>query len=338
MKMLCAVVSVVLAASATGLDVFWNVPTDECPPNVKFNLAEFGITQNSGDRFKGDKFNILYSPGMFPRVLKSGQGVNGGIPQRGSLEKHLFHLRNDIEDNIAPDYTGPAVIDFEEWQTTLRSSGVLKYRKMSKEYHRLQTKLGAIPHLDNVTAEALFERASRPFLERTLQVARELRPDALWGYYHYPYCKNYQPHVDYCAPAISADNDRSQWIYNNSVALYPSVYLLKHNYTSWDKNVQTRVILEETDRLATKAGGRPVYPYTWFGYHEVVNDYLSPGDLLATIGQVVTRQPAGLIIWGGSSNVNSSRLCRQLRDYVTFRLGPFIRWMLSRTERQLRTL
>ncbi|XP_037090479.1 hyaluronidase-like [Pollicipes pollicipes] len=209
---------------------------------------------------------------------------------------------------------------------------------MSKEYHRLQTKLGAIPHLDNVTAEALFERASRPFLERTLQVARELRPDALWGYYHYPYCKNYQPHVDYCAPAISADNDRSQWIYNNSVALYPSVYLLKHNYTSWDKNVQTRVILEETDRLATKAGGRPVYPYTWFGYHEVVNDYLSPGDLLATIGQVVTRQPAGLIIWGGSSNVNSSRLCRQLRDYVTFRLGPFIRWMLSRTERQLQTL
>ena len=56
----------------------------------------------------------------------------------------------------------------------------------------------------------LFERDARRYLEQTLKLARSIRPRALWGYYHYPYCKAYIPHVESCAPPISEDNNK--WV------------------------------------------------------------------------------------------------------------------------------
>ncbi|XP_043228445.1 hyaluronidase A-like [Amphibalanus amphitrite] len=355
MKMFVVLCLLAWSGSASALNVYWNVPTEECPKSVKFDLSKFGIIQNTGDTFHGDRFNILYQPGQFPhylqkkvtrrdgRIFKREEPVNGGIPQSGDLNKHLEQLRKDIEDIIPRHYSGPAVIDFEQWQPTLRSTGEIKYRNFSKEYHRSLVAAGVIPDptdmdaqtAGNYTAEALFERPARQYLEQTLQLARRLRPSALWGYYHYPYCKAYIPHVESCAPAISQDNDKTLWLYENSDALYPSIYYLKYKYTAWEKTMETRSRLEEADRMSRLVGGRPVFPYTWYAYHERHTDFLSPADLLGSLGQAAARRPAGVIIWGGSDGLNSTRLCLRLRDYVEHRLGPFVRWLRSLTDAQL---
>ena len=90
----------------------------QCPRSIKFRLAKFGITQNTGDTFHGDKFNILYQPGQFPRyVMKTvtnadgstmtkEEPLNGGIPQTGNLNKHLTQLRRDIEDIVPENFSG----------------------------------------------------------------------------------------------------------------------------------------------------------------------------------------------------------------------------------------
>jgi hyaluronoglucosaminidase len=44
-----------------------------------------------------------------------------------------------------------------------------------------------------VQAERRFEQYGRLFMENTLQLVKELRPRAKWGYYAFPYCYNYTP-------------------------------------------------------------------------------------------------------------------------------------------------
>ena len=46
----------------------------------------------------------------------NGKAVNGGIPQLGNLTKHLDFFRPNVSSMIVDqDYTGLAVIDWEQW-------------------------------------------------------------------------------------------------------------------------------------------------------------------------------------------------------------------------------
>lgn len=90
--------------------VYWNVPTMQCTSKkILFeNLYEkFGIIQNDGDRFNGEKITILYEPGDFPAIFKNESSGkyrlrNGGVPQEGSLEEHIDAFRIDLNQTI-PD-------------------------------------------------------------------------------------------------------------------------------------------------------------------------------------------------------------------------------------------
>lgn len=43
--------------------------------NVTFkNLKDFGICQNTMDKFRGEEITILYDPGMFPALLTDKTG------------------------------------------------------------------------------------------------------------------------------------------------------------------------------------------------------------------------------------------------------------------------
>lgn len=46
-------------------------------------LKTYGIRANSGDNFQGENVTIFYEAqlGLYPRILKNGKFVNGGIPQ-----------------------------------------------------------------------------------------------------------------------------------------------------------------------------------------------------------------------------------------------------------------
>ena len=90
--------------------------------------------------------------------------------------------------------------------------------------------------------------------------------------------------------------------------------------------------------MSRLVGGRPIFPYTWYAYHERHTDFLSPADLLGSLGQAAARQPAGIIIWGGSDSVNGTQPCLRLRDYVEHRLGPFVQWLRHLTDSDLADL
>lgn len=90
--------------------VYWNVPTVQCKSRkVLFeNLYEkYGIIQNNGDNFRGEKITILYEPGTFPAILKNETSGkyrfrNGGVPQEGNLDEHLKAFKEDLKE-IVPD-------------------------------------------------------------------------------------------------------------------------------------------------------------------------------------------------------------------------------------------
>lgn len=69
--------------------------------------SRWGIVQNSGDMFRGERMVILYDPGEFPALLHDKHGNllyrNGGVPQEGDLGRHLSKLRTQV-DELVPDH------------------------------------------------------------------------------------------------------------------------------------------------------------------------------------------------------------------------------------------
>jgi hyaluronoglucosaminidase len=102
------------------MSVYWNIPTFMCH-QYGFNFTEavtrFNIVQNKGDQFRGEKFSILYEPGLFPSLSRLANGSfhfrNGGVPQEGSLFEHIGAFKRDV-DLLVPDVhnNGNAIFRF----------------------------------------------------------------------------------------------------------------------------------------------------------------------------------------------------------------------------------
>lgn len=56
-------------------------------------------------------------------------------------------------------------------------------------------------------AEKRFESAGRKFVEETLKLSKNLRPNAKWGYYAFPYCFGKGSATD-CTSDVKKENDR----------------------------------------------------------------------------------------------------------------------------------
>ena len=73
---------------------------------------KYGIIQNEGDKFRGEKITILYEPGLFPAIFKNETSGkyrfrNGGVPQEGNLEDHLTVFKKDMQEIVPdPDFSG----------------------------------------------------------------------------------------------------------------------------------------------------------------------------------------------------------------------------------------
>ncbi len=88
----------------------WNVPTFQCHKyGLNFSqVSKWGMSQNYGDEFRGDRIALLYDPGWFPALLEANVGSdlvrrNGGVPQDGDITKHLEIFEQQIETKFIPD-------------------------------------------------------------------------------------------------------------------------------------------------------------------------------------------------------------------------------------------
>jgi hypothetical protein len=200
----------------------------------------------------------------------------------------------------------------------------------------------------NAAAAAEWEHAARVFMLATLNTARETRPHATWGFYDYPSCGDaageYSGADVECPPAMRAGNDKIQWMFTASDALFPSPYLISTNDT------YNRGFLRQPKREAQRvAPGKPVYYYMWSqflhsGYVTTfppasrpcqgrtqphAHDYIPSCHLSANEIQLMIQVPraegaSGVVIWGGGADQGNRSLCESFKSYFRDELGPAV--------------
>lgn len=116
-----------------------------------------------------------------------------------------------------------------------------------------------------------FESAAQEFMVSTLRKAKSFRPKQLWGFYLFPDCynhdysKNKESYTGQCPDVEKTRNDQLEWLWKESMALYPSIYLdqLLDSTPNSRKFVRARVM--EAMRISQQHHddySLPVFVYT----------------------------------------------------------------------------
>ncbi|CAF93363.1 unnamed protein product, partial [Tetraodon nigroviridis] len=342
------------------------MPTAHCQKhyNVCLDLRDFDIVENRRQDFQGQKMTIFYRDhlGMYPFISREGGKVNGGIPQLGHLSAHLSLAVTQISSLLRPNFTGLAVIDWEEWQPLWEKNlgEKMEYRRLSKRLVR-QERPGLSEKAVMSLARGMFEGGARKFMEVTLQAAIRTRPEGLWGFYGFPVCSNKHKrktddtYTGRCHTGSRRQNDRLSWLWGRSTALYPSIYLPRGLAGSSRAALMVRYTLLEALRVAsvwrhggTSSGATPVLPYARLAYTHTLaflskllvfkcvahNPFAAQTDLEHTLGESAALGAAGVVLWGELEFAKSEvcNICQPAVDYIHTVLGPFIRALRADTQ------
>ncbi|XP_065215815.1 hyaluronidase A-like [Planococcus citri] len=330
--------------------IVWNVPTFQCHKyGLNFSqVSDWGITQNYGDTFRGDRIALLYDPGWFPALLETTAQSdpvkrNGGVPQEGDVEKHLELFAEQIKNKLIPDenFAGIAIIDFEHWRPVWSENfgSLLQYRQISRQNEQHKHPLWSGGEIER-EASRRFEKAAWQFMRRTLKMARKMRPKALWGYYGFPLCFNFTPKNNRakCSDSVMENNERIKWLFEESSAIYPSLYYKKYSMTQHTRAQFMEGRVTESMRVARMSSTpTPVYPYTWFKYYDS-KEFVDKNDLINSMVIPKKDGAAGVIIWGSSNDVNTESKCRSLHNYVNTVLGPAAKQILHLPKEQVSSI
>ncbi|XP_060135406.1 hyaluronidase-like [Zootoca vivipara] len=318
--------------------VFWNAPTEQCRRRYKvdLDLNIFDIVTNPNETLSGSSVTIFYHThlGYYPHVEDNGESINGGVPQNESLTKHLIKAKADIERAIPmKKFHGLGVIDWENWRPQWDRNWGQKaiYRNKSLELVRKQYPQWPKNKIRQVAKEE-FENAGRDFMNSTLLLAEDMRPNGLWGYYLYPDCYNYdyKNHPDTytgkCPDIETLRNDNLLWLWKESTALYPSIYLeymlkgspnaLKFVHHRVKEAIRIASIARKDYALPVFVYARPYYTNTFHAFAEE--------DLVNTIGESAALGAAGVVLWGTMEYASSTDNCLTVKKYVDGLLGHYI--------------
>ncbi|KAB5536773.1 hypothetical protein PHYPO_G00111210 [Pangasianodon hypophthalmus] len=320
----------------------WNAPTEDCTPRhrVSFPFELFQIVAYPTEGFVRQNLTIFYKDrlGLYPYYETDGTPVNGGLPQLASLAEHLAKIPKGLQKYISePTAKGLAVFDWEEWRPLWIRNWNAKtiYREKSKKLILEKNPNWTAEQVTKV-AQQEFELSARKFMLETLRTAKSLRPQQLWGFYLFPDCYNHdylsssglKNYTGRCPEVEMQRNDQLRWLWTESTALFPSVYLGRalKDRTIGRQFVRNRV--REGMRLASTGNGtaRPVFVYTRPTYNNELT-LLTEMDLISTIGESVSLGAAGVILWGDASYASSSTSCSNLSEYL--RTGALGRYLLN---------
>ncbi|XP_026791484.2 hyaluronidase-2 [Pangasianodon hypophthalmus] len=315
----------------------WNAPTEDCRPrhDVHFQLDQFQIVASPNEGFTKQNLTIFYKDrlGLYPYFNSDNNPVNGGLPQIASLTQHLEKMPQDIVRYIHnPAAKGLAVIDWEEWRplwirnwdtkNIYRNQSRLLVSKKNPTWDQIQV---------NKVAQQEFEISGRTFMLKSLQLAKSLRPNQLWGFYLFPDCYNHdylkslESYTGRCPDPEIARNDQLRWLWTDSTALFPSVYIGSVLRSTAFARQFVRNRVKEGMRVASLGSdlARPVFVYVRPTYVNEL-ELLTEIDLVSTIGESVALGAAGIILWGDASYASSSASCSSLAEYVRGPLGHYL--------------
>ncbi|KJH51303.1 hyaluronoglucosaminidase [Dictyocaulus viviparus] len=317
------------------LMAYWNVPSEICWKKLHMNLSlqEYDIIANENYSLNGDEVVIFYEHkfGLYPyfKDYNLSQPINGGLPQNCNIDNHLKELEKNITTLIPNvNFSGLAVIDIEEWRPLFEQHrGNVKVNcniliTLKSEKHRK-------PDLNETEAEKLaeaeFNKAAKEFIVKTMELAKSMRPKARWGLYGFPYC-NYDAGTkddNYnCSNKYKGFNDKMQYIYNQSTALYPSIY---YGFNASAERRYRYAILNETQRVAKNfSRSLPIFVYSKFEYHprKELESFYNESDQCSTIKQSTDMGADGLIFW--SSSANMEKRCDFISQFINSSLGLYV--------------
>ncbi|KAM8930287.1 hyaluronidase-2-like [Pelodytes ibericus] len=317
--------------------VAWNAPTQDCRPrfDVDLNLRLFDINASPNEGFVDQNLTIFYKErlGLYPYYDEHRVPINGGVPQNASLRSHLNQLKDGISKYIRSlGKDGLAVIDWEEWRPIWIRNWQNKdvYRQASRD---LVSSRHPTWKLEKVGKEAQyeFENAAREFMTETLSHAKSHRPHQLWGFYLFPDCynhdytKNQNSYTGQCPDVEISRNDKLSWLWEESTALYPSIYLEQVLESSDNGRKFVRSRVREAMRISYrhhKDYSLPVFVYTRPTYIRKL-DLLTQEDLVSTIGESAAQGAAGAIFWG-DANYTRRDTCQKIKRYLEEDLGRYI--------------
>ncbi|XP_043821750.1 hyaluronidase-1-like [Dromiciops gliroides] len=327
--------------------VYWNAPTTQCKKRfgVDLNLQAFDIVANPDETLNGPQVTMFYGKklGNYPYIDEKGLIINGGIPQNENLPKHLEKSKEDIKNVIqSGKFQGLAVIDWEEWRPQWeRNWGSKKvYRTQALNHVKNNHKDLSEDKIQKI-AKQEYESAAKNFMNSTLRLGLRIRPQGHWGFYLYPECYNYdykQTPLTYtgkCPEIEIFRNNGLRWLWQESTALYPSIYLqsmLKDSiYTQKFVHYRVKEAMR-ISRLARSDYALPVFVYTRL-FYTYGNEPLTKNDLLYTIGESAAMGAAGVVIWGGSDYSGSKNNCLTVQKFVNGVFGHYIVNVTAATQR-----
>lgn len=315
----------------------WNAPTEDCGPRhgIRFQLDLFQIVASPNEGFVRQNLTIFYKDrlGFYPYFEPDETPVNKGLPQMASLTQHLEKMEEGVRKYIQEQGAkGLAVIDWEEWRPLWIRNWETKdvYRRHSRELVRQKNPTWPPEQVGKV-AQQEFEMSARKFMLETLKHAKNLRPNQLWGFYLFPDCYNHdyrrtlENYTGRCPDVEVARNEQLKWLWTESTALFPSIYMgtVLRSSASGRQFVRNRV--KEGMRLASSGDklARPVFVYTRPTYANSL-EQLTETDLVSTIGESVALGAAGIIMWGDAAYASSRASCSNLDEYLRSRLSQYL--------------
>ncbi|XP_040147551.2 hyaluronidase PH-20 [Ictidomys tridecemlineatus] len=314
----------------------WNAPTEACTGKFDepLDMSLFSLIGSPKKGITGQGITIFYTDrlGYYPHIDKTDTSVHGGIPQLGSLQKHLDKARKDIFFYLPVDNMGLVVIDWEDWRPTWERNWSPKtiYRKKSIELVQQQNLRLNITEATKI-AKKDFEMAGRRFMEETLKLGKSIRPNHFWGFYLFPDCYNHnykKSHYTGACPDIEKKrNDDLHWLWKESTALFPSIYLNSNLQSSPLAALFSRNRVQEAIRVSKMINARnplPVFVYTRLVFTDLTLQFLSQVDLVNTIGETIALGASGIVIWGTLSLARSMKACLNLQDYMKITLNPYL--------------
>ncbi|KAM9443514.1 hyaluronidase-2 isoform 1-T3 [Clarias gariepinus] len=318
----------------------WNVPTEDCTPRhgISFSFERFQIVAYPTEGFVRQNLTMFYKErlGLYPYYETDAVPVNGGLPQLASFEQHLAEVPHGLNKYISErNAKGLAVFDWEEWRPLWIRNWQAKDIYREKSIRLIAEKNpGWKEDMVKRVAQQEFELSAKKFMLETLRKAKSERPNQLWGFYLFPDCYNHnygsglKNYTGRCPDDEVRRNNQLQWLWTESTALFPSIYLASvlKDQAIGRQFVRNRV--KEGMRLASVGNGtaRPVFVYTRPTYNNGMM-LLSEMDLISTIGESVSLGAAGVILWGSKSYTGSKTNCYDLREYL--RVGALGRYLLN---------
>ncbi|TMS35640.1 hypothetical protein L596_002999 [Steinernema carpocapsae] len=331
--------------------VYWNAPTYNCHRmNISIPLEKYGIRANRDMAFQGEEIVLFYETkfGMYPYFEKVNvstyTAVNGGLPQKGNIGDHLLKVKMDIERSIPySGYSGLAIIDFEDWRPlwSLNWGSKTIYKKESVRYV-----LERYPSLSKKSARRLaiteFNKAARNFMVQTIRLGMQLRPNAQWGYYGFPYC-NYdagKAGETECNSKFMKHNDKLGFVMREGNTYYPSIYLNQEDKTGGNFRYLQAIVKETIRTRKRLRSTSPIYMYTkieYEPYDPLPHEFYTKADLCNSLKQTSDLGAVGAIIWSTSNQMTRAR-CEGIQAYVSNTFGPYAEIVTKHASRCARKL